>query len=144
MKKCDGCTLCCKLFYIPYMNSNHGDYCKECIPTVGCKIHTIRPEKCKTFQCAYTQMLHVHSDLRPDKCGVVFEKITSTLMLGTTDGKIENISHLIKNQIAAFGREGISTMMQQFNPHKWRCSMVPGASKEEIIKSLKDKAHDST
>jgi hypothetical protein len=142
--ECDGCTLCCKTTNIVYMNSSHGEYCKHCIPNIGCSIHIDRPDPCKVFQCAWSQMENVHIDLRPDNCKVVFEKINRTLMLGSIDDKIENASQLVSNQITAFGKEGISTMLQQYDPHKFICKIVPGANKQEIINALEKKANDST
>lgn len=144
MQECGGCTLCCKTTNVEYMNAPHGEYCEYCIPNVGCAIHIDRPDPCKEFQCAWLQMEKVHIDLRPDNCKVVFEKINDTLMLATIDDKIEKASQLISNQIMAFGREGISTMLQQFNPHKFICKKVPGANKKEIINALEKKANDST
>lgn len=144
IQDCGKCTLCCKLFSVPYMDSGYGEYCRECLPGVGCKIHSTRPTKCKVFQCCYSQMKVVHPDLRPDYLGVVFEKITDTLILGTIDGKLEDRSELVNRQVRYFVNEGISVMMQQHRPHKWYCLMVPGANKEEIIKALGDKHDDSS
>ena len=137
--QCDGCTLCCKLTHIPTTNSQNGIYCSACDINVGCQIYNSRPAECKTFKCAWLQMENVHIDLRPDNCGVIFEKINDVLMLGSIDGKLEDISGLIKHQIKSFSNEGISVMMQQFNPYKFICYMVKGADKEEIIKAIKDK-----
>ena len=86
----------------------------------------------------------VHQDLRPDNCGVIFEKITDTLILGTVDGKLAGISPLANGQIAAFVSEGFSVMMQQFNPHRWVCKMAKGVDKKEIKQALEDKADDSS
>jgi hypothetical protein len=144
MQECGGCTLCCKTTNIVYMNSPQGEYCKHCIQYVGCSIHVDRPDPCRVFQCAWSQMENVHIDLRPDNCKVVFEKINNTLMLATIDDELENASQLINNQIDMFGREGISVMFQQLNPHKFICKMVPGANKQEIINALEEKANDSS
>jgi len=119
-------------------------YCSFCEPNVGCNIYDHRPEECKTFKCCYLQMNEVHPDLRPDKCGVVFEKINDTLILGSLDGKLKEMSDLIHRQIRSFGNEGISVMIQQFNPYKFICFYIKGAKKEDIIKALKDKKNDST
>jgi len=140
--KCGGCTLCCKTTNIVYMDSPHGEYCKYCIPNEGCMIYPDRPDHCKVFQCCWSQMKKVHIDLRPDQCKVVFEKINDALILGTIDNKLENISQLVKNQIGAFNKEGISIFLQQFNPYKFICNMIYGANKQEIINALEEKAND--
>jgi len=138
---CGECTLCCKLLYIPETDSERGEYCRECIPGVRCKIYLSRPMKCNIFQCCWLQMDNVHLDLRPDKCNVIFEKINDTLILGTSDGNY--ILPLIKGQIESFRKSGISVMLQKFNPHEWTCYLSVGADKEEIKKALEDKANDS-
>ena len=74
--ECGGCTLCCKLLNIDWMNSPAGEYCKECEKGVGCKIFDHVPKKCLEFKCAYNQMEKVSIDLRPDNCDVIFERIS--------------------------------------------------------------------
>jgi len=144
MMGCGKCTLCCKLLYIPETNSERGEYCEECIPTVRCKIYADRPMKCNIFQCVWLQMNRVHIDLRPDNCKVIFEKINDTLILGTIDGDLEDIPSLVRGQIESFRREGISVMLQQFDPHSWTCYLAAEADKDEIKKALEDKANDSS
>lgn len=134
--ECSGCTMCCKMLYITSKDSKSGSYCKECNHNIGCNIYNERPKECKTFMCAYAQMVKSHVDLRPDNCGVVFEKINSTLILGSLDDELENISDLVKRQIDFFIREGISVVIQKFNPHKFRGFIAEGAIKKEIIKAL--------
>jgi len=141
--RCGSCTLCCKLLSIPDTNSNYGEYCSNCSPNIGCTIHSGKPKKCEIFQCTWYQMEKVHPDLRPDVCGVIFEKINDKLILGTTDMTLKDISPLINGQIKSFVIEGFSVMMQQFHPHKWTCLLTKDANREEIIKALEDKANDS-
>jgi hypothetical protein len=140
MQDCGQCTVCCILPKILEMDSPCGEYCKECIPNYGCKIYEDRPEPCKEFQCAWSQMEYTHIDLRPDNCGAMFEKINGTLILGSVTGRLTEMPKLIKNQIKFFINEGISVMMQQFNPHKFVCYMVKGASREKIQKALEEKS----
>ena len=142
--ECGECTLCCKLCTIEETNSTNDEYCKHCEVNFACKIHGNHPDQCKTFQCTWSQMEMVHIDLRPDKCKVMFEKINDTLIVGSIDDKLENVSALVNRQIIAFGKEGISVMMQSFNPHRFVCRMVKGANKDEIVKALEEKANDCT
>lgn len=144
MQICGSCTLCCKLLNIIEVNSKSGKYCQYCNPNVGCNIYFKHPQSCKTFNCVWMQMKKVHMDLRPDKCHVVFEKINNSLIVGSIDGKISEMSNLIKRQIKSFNSEGYSVFMQQFVPYKFICYHIKGANKEEIIKALKDKSNDST
>lgn len=89
-------------------------------------------------------MKKVHPDLRPDKCGVIFEKINDTLMLATVEFTLDKITPLIIGQVESFKKEGISTMIQQFNPFKFICVMAEGADRNEINQALKEKANDSS
>jgi len=144
MASCDGCTLCCKLTNVPYMGAPSGEYCNRCSPGEGCSIYDKAPAHCKKFRCAYIQMLKVNPALRPDRCGILLEKINDSLFLATADGELGHISNLAKGQIQSLNREGFSVMLQQVSPHKFVCFMVAGAKKNEISKALEDKANDCT
>ena len=73
MRSCGCCTLCCKLLPVPWMNSVEGENCQHCSPGVGCDIFNEAPSKCKEFNCLWKHADVMGEDLRPDKCGVVFE-----------------------------------------------------------------------
>jgi hypothetical protein len=53
-------------------------------------------------------MDQVGIEMRPDKCGVIFEKLTNSVMAGVTGGYIAPI---VRGQIEAFNREGISVVI---------------------------------
>ena len=40
---------------------------------MGCAIYDDRPESCLTYQCVWLQDQVMPDDLRPDRCGVMFE-----------------------------------------------------------------------
>lgn len=60
--ECDGCTLCCELLNIPWMDSPPGELCKHCNGT-GCDIYDTAPKDCLLYECAYVQM---------DKASIIF------------------------------------------------------------------------
>lgn len=144
MQDCGRCTLCCKLLRIESTNSIQGEFCQYCHPEKGCWIYEDRPEECRTFLCSYVQMEVVKPEMRPDRCGIVFEKVNDFLILGNTDGSVTDLSPLIIGQLDAFAREGISVVLQKFNPHQFQGYLAPGAKKEEIIQALEDKANDGS
>jgi len=110
--ECGECTLCCLHLNIPDTNSKEGELCKYCDENVGCKIYDNRPECCKVFECCWKQMGEAHIDLRPDKCGVLFEKWTDNVIVGS----LENIpSDLVLRQISYFQAEGISVVLVNQN-----------------------------
>jgi hypothetical protein len=76
----------------------------------ACTIYKERPQGCRDFNCAYVQMDNVNIALRPDKCGVVFEKINDTLVLGMVDPDREGYPHL-RGQVEAFFNSGASIVL---------------------------------
>lgn len=108
MQDCGECTLCCKLLHIKEVDSKPNEYCKHCDLNVGCNIYDNRPDGCREFQCAWLQMNQVGIEMRPDKCGVLFEKFTDSIMMGATDGYM---AHLVNGQINSFNHEGISVVI---------------------------------
>lgn len=137
--ECGNCTACCKLLNIQETDSKPGDYCKYCNPGVGCRIYNERPECCKIFECSWKQMKNAGEELRPDKCGVLFEKWSDTVMVGTTEGKL---SDLILCQIDFFKREGISVLVIDHSKKIRTFFLAPGHTKEfvkiEINNSIKN------
>lgn len=105
---CGNCTECCRHLNIPETDSPEGELCKHCDEGVGCKIYDERPEPCQIFECCWRQMEYAHIDLRPDNCGVLFEKWTDKVIVGSTNDKL---SDLILRQLEFFQREGISTVI---------------------------------
>jgi hypothetical protein len=108
-QECGGCNVCCDVLEIKDVNSKANEMCQHCDIGVGCKIYEARPEPCKDFKCLWLQMERVHMDLRPDNCGVMFEKIADDIILGCTSGKFNQ--DLVLRQIGAFNSEGISVVV---------------------------------
>jgi len=106
--KCGECKLCCKLLLIEEVNSKPNEWCRHCSNENGCEIYDTRPEGCKQFMCMWLQMPFVGVSMRPDKCGVVFEKFAENVVMGGTDGRVERI---VEGQIKAFNNEGISVVL---------------------------------
>jgi len=108
---CGECTLCCKLLEIRSLPKKAGTWCEYCEIDRGCKIHdTDIPEECSKFSCAYRQMKKVSLNLRPDKCGVIFERFDD-IFIGTVDPNINGFSDDLKGQIYSFLREGFSIVL---------------------------------
>lgn len=113
---CDGCTLCCYLLDIPWMNSPSGKQCKNCLPD-GCSLYPNIPKDCMAFRCAYNQMKKCDVKFRPDKCHIIFEKMSNNMMYGTQDPRYK-ISDIAKKQISAFHREGMTVIINDKNKLK--------------------------
>lgn len=61
-------------------------------------------------------MEKVSEDLRPDKCGMIFERfpLKDDLFIGTQDPD-RPMSEVAKKQIAAFNKQGFNVLVQQKN-----------------------------
>lgn len=132
MQICGECTLCCYLFEIEFINKGSNTDCKYC--DNGCTIYNNRPECCLGFNCAYLQMDNSDIRLRPDKCGVVFEKINEELFHGTQDPRVD-ISEDAKGQVMAFNDQGFTVVIKNKNKHS--VLLAKGHNIDDTIKNLK-------
>jgi hypothetical protein len=137
--ECDGCTLCCKVLEIPEVNSKFNEWCKYCDKERGCKIYSERPDSCKEFNCAWVQMkkagIKVGIEIRPDICGVVFEKYTDNVMMALTSGKI---LERVWGQIKFFNNEGISVVLFDHSNKSKTVYLSKGHTREFVEKEIND------
>jgi len=112
--KCGDCTLCCKLIDIPWMKSPPLEYCSKCVPERGCGIWDSVPKDCLEYECAYRQMDKASMNLRPDKCHVIFEKLSglNTFLALLDPGYALNEE--VKGQIGEFTKDGFSVFISAF------------------------------
>jgi len=108
--KCGECTVCCTLLDIPWMDSPAGEPCKYC--DKGCTIYATVDDRCSEFKCAYNQMDNVSEKLRPDNCGIIFERIEDDLMFGTVNPNHTEFQ-FVHGQINAFIQEGINVVLSK-------------------------------
>lgn len=106
--ECGDCTLCCDLLYIKELNKPSNTLCTFC--DKGCTIHNGKPKECASFKCAYYQMKVASEKMRPDNCGVIFEKLEDDLMFGSVNPKHKDFS-FIQGQIQFFLKEGINVVL---------------------------------
>lgn len=93
------------------MDSPVGTCCEACQQGVGCKIFDRADIRCKDFRCAYNQAERAPLGLRPDKCKVIFERMTDTIMHGTLHPK-HQLSGVASNQVRAFLGQGFSVIIE--------------------------------
>lgn len=82
---CGTCALCCKVMNVPELKKPEGQWCVHANPGAdgGCTIYDQeRPAVCGDFACVWLQLQQhtdraLESDLRPDRCGVVFSLLTN-------------------------------------------------------------------
>lgn len=107
---CQSCTACCTAFIIEKLNKEKNTKCIHC--NFGCSIHETKPYECSSFNCAYIQSNVNNENLRPDKCGIIFEKISETQFLGTIVQGVK-LSDTAKKQINSFKSQGYSVLINE-------------------------------
>ena len=108
--ECGECTMCCEVLHIKEIKKPANVLCTFC--DKGCTIHNKKPDSCKEFECMYYQMKKVNIAMRPDKCGVMFEKLEDDLIIGTVDSKHKDFK-FVNGQITAFLKEGINVVVSK-------------------------------
>jgi hypothetical protein len=113
MQECGECTMCCWLIEIKAKNSPPLQHCANCDPSKRCKDYENRPEECRGFQCSWSLDDNAHESLRPDKCGVLFENVNESIVLGLVAPDRE-VDDYIMAQIRSFQRSGSSVVLHTF------------------------------
>lgn len=145
MKECGDCTLCCLLLPIKDANSKPNELCSHCDLKKGCKIYEKRPQACKDFNCSWLLDDNMSGDLRPDKCNVIFEKITNNIELALVSfeelnawKRLEVIEHMRNLK-----KKGISTIISSFTNEPKRFMLADEKTEKEVwndaMKSIKEK-----
>jgi len=125
--ECGDCTECCELLHIDSqkplldgeieliaIDSPAGQLCNYCDKNIGCTVHEDRPLICRTYECAYTQHESAPIELRPDKCGVIFEKLDDSLFVGTIKPD-RPITEYGSKQIDAFNQQGYNVVLTKYD-----------------------------
>ena len=133
---CDGCTLCCKLIDVPWMDSPPGNQCKECIPGVGCKLWDTCPDNCKAYECSYRQVDRCSIELRPDNIKMIFEKISDRIFLGINDPDYK-ITKKAKLQIMSFVKQGFSVVVSNYKEKNPKLFLAKDHNANQIIEEVK-------
>ena len=135
MKKCEECTECCSVLPIQEIQKHAGKECPNCILSAGCSIYRDRPKSCVDFNCNYLDE-GMPLELRPDKIGIIFERITPTIMLGTRDFKRMNSWNdpQVFNYIKDLLDYGTSVILTSFSTAPKLYFIVDGRTQEEVLK----------
>lgn len=137
--ECDGCTLCCKLLDIPWMDSTSNKWCTECKPGIGCKIYNTASTKCKDYKCAFAQMERAGLGFRPDICHVIFERATINIMHGLLDPDYD-LGDKVKQQIQYFVNEGLSVIITSAKWKEPRIWAAKNMTAKYVYDAMKEKA----
>ncbi len=136
--------MCCKLLHIGEADSNAGDWCKQCDPGRGCKIHGDHPADCKTYQCAWSQMDDVDMEMRPDKSKIIFDKVNDHLFTAMQHPDYE-VKDIVVGQINQFLKDGFSVVV--FYPKAEKkpiMALAKGHLSTDIWKEIQDRTKELT
>lgn len=70
-RACGVCTLCCKVYDVPAVESPAGRWCRHALSGKGCGIHTTRPQHCRNFHCLWMTESWLGPEWKPDRAKMV-------------------------------------------------------------------------
>ena len=133
LKKCDKCSLCCKILPIQEIKKPENILCINC--NEGCSIYNNRPSSCKDFKCEWLIDNSMSTDLKPNNCDIIFEKISDKILIGNTD--IKNIDAWkkdnVKKYIKSLNDEGVSVVISSFSNSPKIFFLAKGDTKESVF-----------
>ena len=97
----------------------------------GCSIHESKPQTCAEYECAYYQGKDVPLSLRPDKCGIIFNKRTERIFVGTLVTGVP-VTEAARGQIDAFNKQGYSVILLSAKDMSLKPMLADGHDPKEI------------
>ncbi|GJD48834.1 hypothetical protein OPKNFCMD_1560 [Methylobacterium crusticola] len=80
-RACGACTLCCKVYDVPAVESVAGEWCRHAMTGRGCAIHAARPGHCRAFHCLWMTEGWLGPEWKPDKAKMVLSLDPETRFL---------------------------------------------------------------
>jgi len=89
-RKCNGCTLCCRLVPVEELKKNAGERCKHQY-SKGCRIYATRPMSCRAWSCMWLlDPVGTHDLRRPDHSHYVLDEMQDEIAMTYDDGRKVN------------------------------------------------------
>ena len=126
---CDGCTFCCLVLPVKGRDKKAYAECRDCDTGVGCTRYDERPPECVAFDCAYRQAPSCGDELRPDKCGVVFERMSDQIMFGSVATELTDAARL---QVSGFQEQGFSVVLDHRGKRRLIVAPAPGRTADAV------------
>lgn len=136
MAECNGCTLCCKLLDVHWMDSPSNVWCKHCDIGSGCKIFADAPDDCLNYQCVYNELDGLTIELRPDRCKIIFEKVDDSIFFGTMQYNEAYKKKVIKKEVVKLLKKGISVVFTSSTIKKSIIFPAKGRKMSEVWSTL--------
>lgn len=137
VRECSGCTVCCYVAHVPEIRKRSNSLCPKCVARVGCREYRDRPQSCKNFECSWRSG-EVGAGLKPDECGVMFERVGRFLVgfTGRTNPRawaaaavIDEIKRHLSAGTPVFVLEG---------GERWNVLLPEGASSVDVVREFKE------
>lgn len=134
--KCDGCTFCCRVLDVPWLDKPAGELCRHATETGGCSLwpHNT-PALCKAFACMYRRETKCSPSLKPDACGVMFEQIDDKIVLGTVR---KLVTKPMMSQVKAFNRMGLSVVLSEPGNRRKQVFPAPGTGLMQVTSRVEE------
>ena len=129
--RCGECTACCITLPVDALSKPANEMCVHC--DGGCTIYEDRPQDCSLFECAYLQST-AQIELRPDNCGIIFEKLTDKIFFGTV---FKQPTKAAVEQVHSFIDQGFSVVLvSNIKRFPLKIHVAPGHDEGEIRSEL--------
>ena len=142
--RCGSCALCCLIPVVPEIAKPINFWCAFCDTVTGCKIYNTRPQSCRTYFCLWYVNPQMPITLRPDMCGVIFEKLVDGhTYLALVDPKREYAwkEAQVLAVITQLNKQGFSVVATSGMDKSNNTFLAPGKNlenlKADIIHTLK-------
>lgn len=88
-RACGTCTLCCKVYDVPAVESVAGQWCRHTVSGRGCAIHATRPDHCRAFHCLWMTEGWLGPEWKPDRAKMVLtlDPVTRFLQVQVDPGQ---------------------------------------------------------
>ena len=136
VRACGECALCCKLISVIDIGKPAGEDCKHC-DSKGCMIYEIRPQSCRDYMCLWVTNPDFPEDLRPDRCGVVWELTEDgKVVLAACLDEISANSPIMEGMIGFFRQNGISVLGTILSSPDSLLVLAPGTTEADVLRSV--------
>jgi hypothetical protein len=141
IKECGGCTACCRTLSVYELQKPAGEWCRHCASDKkSCGIYANRPLSCREFNCLWLTSPGMSEDMRPDRCGVIWEMCEDgrvALALTRYPKRLESVHQ--RRLIDYFMRHGVSVIVMDPGATTGANAMLylaPGATEKAVMASL--------
>ena len=132
---CEGCAACCTAFDVKWLGKPPYTPCIHC--DNGCNIQDEKPAECSDFDCAYVQMKTRNISLRPDNCGIIFEKLSARIFFGTVILGMK-VSDLGLGQTQSFLKQGFSVILASVEKEHNHFMISDSHTEDEIMAEFRE------